>query len=110
MITGLKGLAADGHEINCRTCRSGKTCNVANAHGYWVGACVRYSPEKPMTNADRIRAMTNEELAKNLSEFFGECAFVHIPHREGTMPPCSFYDFDCQKCWLEWLKQEVPND
>ena len=24
-----KWLAADGHEINCRTCRSGKTCNAA---------------------------------------------------------------------------------
>jgi len=66
VITGLKGLAADGHEINCRTCRSGKTCNVANAHGYWVGACVEYTPEKPMTNADKIRQMSDEELAELL--------------------------------------------
>ena len=106
MITGLKGLAADGHEINCQTCRSGKTCNVANAHGYWVGACVRYSPEKPMTTADRIRAMSDEELAKQLCK--------------GSCPPDK-YKFhctkifsggttECEKCWLDYLTQEVESD
>lgn len=65
---------------------------------------------KKQTNADRIRQMSDEELAENLSELFGECAFVHIPHREGTKPPCAKYDFDCRKCWLDWLKQEVCDD
>jgi len=48
---------------------------------------------KPITNADRIRAMTDEELAKKISgleSFALTC--------EGGWPP---------EKWLEWLKQEV---
>ena len=106
MITGLKGLAADGHEINCRTCRSGKTCNVANAHGYWVGACVRYSPEKPMTNADKIRQMSDEELA----EFITGAAYDFV-ERPGMCDVCDTVTVQhCKGCWLDWLKQEVESD
>ena len=48
---------------------------------------------RPQTNADRIRAMSDEELATFLGsrplcpKQIGEC-------------PC-----DCGKCWIEWLKQ-----
>ena len=65
------------------------------------------SPEeqKPLTNADRIRAMTDEELADN---FASRCC----PHKD------EFYNCeginrkefsweDCKSCWLDWLKQEV---
>lgn len=107
MITGLKGLAADGHEINCRTCRSGKTCNVANAHGYWVGACVEYTPEKPMTNADKIRQMSDEELAKIVvrARYFDKfCEIVLAGENPG------FCDDDCNECALDWLKREVESD
>lgn len=55
---------------------------------------------EPITNADRIRAMTDDELAKFLSaEIF-------------TIPECNQLDVvtrcdeDCNKCWLDWLKQE----
>jgi hypothetical protein len=102
VITGLKGLAADGHEINCQTCRSGKTCNVANAHGYLVGACVEYSPEKPMTNADKIRQMTDEELAEYLCDRTSECY-----HCEG----CGKCHYDKEKemmtGMIDWLKQRI---
>lgn len=53
---------------------------------------------KPTTNADRIRAMTDEELAH---AFAYQCA--------GRV--CRGIPFDgpneCENCWLEWLKQEV---
>lgn len=107
MITGLKGLAADGHEINCRTCRSGKTCNVANAHGYWVGACVRYSPEKPMTNADRIRAMSDEELAEFLLN--RDLGVVEKASKTTGFT----YKVDREQCLvdvIDWLKQEVEGN
>jgi hypothetical protein len=48
---------------------------------------------KPVTNADRIRAMSDEELAKKMSgleSFALTCG--------GGWPP---------EKWLEWLKQEV---
>ena len=48
-----------------------------------------------MTRADKIRQMTDEELAMLLHPVcpVGTCPDV-IPH-------------DCYKCWIDWLKQEV---
>lgn len=48
---------------------------------------------KPITNADRIRAMSDEELAEYLD---GIC------HDFWQM-----FVKDPQKMWLDWLKQEV---
>ena len=59
---------------------------------------------KPMTNADRIRAMSDEELANWLLDVmahkvacFGEGAFPYTP--------CRNTEHDCVKCGLQWLKQ-----
>ena len=53
------------------------------------------SPQK--TNADRIRAMSDEELAEFLSD------------DERACPPkcnnCRKHISECGGCWLEWLKQ-----
>ena len=61
---------------------------------------------KPQTHADRIRAMSDEELAKWLLEVmkhkvacFGEGAFKYTP--------CRNVEHDCVKCGVEWLKQPV---
>ena len=63
---------------------------------------------KPMTNADRIRTMTDEELAVSLS---GGCPWTTDG---GTPPKCREYIADanrsCRQCWLDWLKQEVQDD
>ena len=57
---------------------------------------------KPKSNADRIRAMTDEELA----EFIGDDAMHDI------CPNNCHDDLDrpCKVCALEWLKQEVNTD
>ena len=54
----------------------------------------RFHP-KPKTNADRIRAMTDEELAKYLD---GVC------HDLWQM-----FVKDSQKMWLDWLREEVTD-
>ena len=68
-------------------------------HGYNVNECNHtdcpYRTE-PITNADRIRAMSDEELAKVPSRFGYSCVF---PQKE-----CGESD-TCEKCLLEWLKQ-----
>ena len=57
---------------------------------------------KPMTNADRIRSMTDEEIATLI--------ILNCQGRE--CPDTSFCRSEeeaaerCWKCWLEWLKQE----
>ena len=53
----------------------------------------------PRTNADRIRAMSDEELASTL----GYCCPA-----EGAVPESDCDAFgNCTECWLKWLKQEV---
>lgn len=52
-----------------------------------------FSPSEPITNAGRIRAMTDEELAEYLD---GVC------HDLWQM-----FVKDPKKMWLEWLKQEA---
>ena len=55
---------------------------------------------KPITNADRIRAMSDEELAELWWERVdcGECPV----HRD-----CKMTGQDCKKLVLDWLKQEA---
>jgi hypothetical protein len=50
---------------------------------------------KPKTNADRIRAMTDEELAEL--------------YQKWTCPPCPREEHysDCTSCWLSWLRSPV---
>ena len=52
-------------------------------------------PCKPITNADRIRSMSDEELAEWL-EF-----------RDDNCPRAGCYKGGCHECWLDWLKQEA---
>lgn len=50
--------------------------------------------KKPKTNGDRIRQMTDEELAESLS---GSVACSHVT---------SCLDTSCYECTLKWLKAE----
>ena len=81
-----------------------ETCDYANRPPYkfpcsecdkTMGSpfCCYEHEEKP-TNADRIRAMSDEELAEVLA--FGLGCLLKAPH-------CM--DTDCRPCYLKWLKQ-----
>lgn len=61
---------------------------------------------KPRTNADRIRAMTDEELAEWIGRhmYCEECMFF-----DGETGTCNYkyrYGKGCNGAMLEWLKQE----
>ena len=62
-----------------------------------------------MTNADRIRAMTDEELA----DFINDAEYGLIEH-PGMCDVCKEYRLTnlnvCKNCWLDWLKQEANNE
>ena len=51
---------------------------------------------KPRTNADRVRSMTDEEIA----EFIGGMD-------DGCPPRPLCQGNDCVKCWFTWLQEEV---
>ena len=65
----------------------------------------------PVRNADRIRAMTDEELA----EYLAPCACPPIRFNKNTgdivcpvnKEPC---ESDCKSCWLDWLKEEATQN
>ena len=63
-------------------------------HPYWVvlrsRAKCRWYNAPPPTNADRIRAMSDEELATDLTDVFQEICEDGVPSKEWV---------------LEWLKQ-----
>ena len=54
---------------------------------------------KPETNADRIRNMTDEELA----EFLDNATLAKIPWCSDECPKEEI----CSNCALEWLKKET---
>lgn len=61
----------------------------ANKYGTWQEKIFASFANKPKTNADRIRSMTDEELAKWLDD-------VCNPYLDSIETGR----------WLEWLKQE----
>lgn len=67
-----------------------------------VGCKYRKADEdKPLTNGDRIRAMTDEELAEWF-DLHGECnTCAYHPAQCKT---------ECNEGHLKWLKQEVSED
>ena len=65
--------------------------------------------KKPIINADRIRSMTDEELAE-LFLAHDEQLYRHCPS-DKRAEDC-YADFGkafdaCEKCWLGWLKAPV---
>lgn len=67
-------------------------CSVQNCFCEEVFDCEDFEPIiKQQTNADRIRAMTDEELAEYLAETCADVWNMFV---------------DPKQMWLEWLKQE----
>lgn len=71
--------------------------------------------QKPITNADRIRAMSDEELAKQLAgeQYVGIKTFILGLDRE-LLPAI---EEETRKAWpeivkekLDWLREEVTNE
>ena len=52
-----------------------------------------------MTNGDRIRSMSNEELAKLL--------YSHGCVPDDVICPRIYGQAGCEICWMDWLMQEA---
>ena len=75
----------------CKRCKNESTCSVSSESDF----CLNYEP-RPLTNADRIRQMSDEELALHIG-----CTHV------GEWCPHLDDDVKCVDCRLAWLKKEV---
>lgn len=78
-----------------------KGCNSACPYNTLYGCkAEEYNatcPMKPKTNADRIRAMSDEELVKWVSD--------GCPPGEHKCKGVA-----CDDCWMQWLKQPAEVD
>lgn len=81
---------------DCRKCAKFEECAVDEDCGLFV--------DKPMTNADRIRAMTDEELADWIELLL--CPENCPDEQMGEA--CA--RTSCDGCWLSWLKSPVEVD
>lgn len=80
----------------CLSCAKADSCEQADRVEDY---CIDHE-ERPMTNADRIRQMSDEELA------IEETSKGGCPHDCETPDDM---DTDCVRCWLDWLKKEVDD-
>ena len=90
--------------VDCRTC---KTDCVRADGNYGYTFCDKYT-HPPMTNADRIRAMSDEELVK--LHYSGS---AHCIADDPTV--CDRHDFignltPCEQCYLKWLQQPAGEE
>ena len=86
---------------NCKDCYS--RCEHAGKNREFVcvnGFSCKITKEKPNTNADRIRAMSDEELAE----------IIACPKGLFDRMDCFDDNRDCEDCALEWLKQPAEKD
>jgi hypothetical protein len=81
-----------------------------------VGKVKNYPPyldypkeRKPQTNADRIRAMSDEELAEMIAETIDCSVCKSLPHSESDECPSHPHQA-CDDFWLDWLKSPVEVD
>lgn len=81
-----------------------ESCQYRQLHQ--PNTAVGYVPPLKKTNADRIRAMADEELAEKIGESIDceVCKTMH--HSESGECPCRPHQ-SCVDFWLDWLKQEV---
>lgn len=101
---------ADTKLVICEKCWGTGHVNGGNENSTWSKTCedcrgIGFS-RVPMTNADRIRAMSDEELAKL---FCGFCKNAKIC--EG----CPMCDGKCAESelaesWVEWLQQPAEGE
>lgn len=91
----------------CHNCACDPVCNHTwngwETCGNWI-----QKPEKPLTNADRIRAMSDEELAEFISRIeigdFGPQVYGK------TFCDMCKSQYECDDCRLWWLQQPAEED
>ena len=91
--------------IKCGSCIGKTLCGEPEDTAL---VCVDRVIRKPMTNADRIRSMSDEELAgflmklmHNNVQCFGEWMFPYHPCPQ---------EQNCKQCGLDWLQQPAEED
>ncbi len=94
----------DPRLINCKTECGNERC-FAKRYGLFAEkTCPNFKEPKPITNADRIRAMSDEELAEWFIKIQNDVAdYYDSGHAYAPELPTM------KESWLDWLRQEADN-
>ena len=99
-IAPAQGTPEAAVTVACPRCGR-RTDRLTMYHGMFVGCPNCSHPlefeKPPQSRADRLRAMSDEELAKWFNRHF-------------TCPPkydCPKDEASCEKCFLYWLREEA---
>ena len=90
---------------NCKDCES--RCAHAGKNRSFVcikGVSCKVKKEKPQTNADRIREMSDEELAELL---LNGCTGGTLCEDQ---PQNEYGSVDCFACRMKWLRQPAEEE
>lgn len=87
---------------NCKYIAKNGRCGLKDSYAYRHGCFGEdmCKCREPMTNADRIRSMSDEELTKVMDRMFG-CPDIG---------DCKKMSEDCKACWLDWLQQPAEGE
>ena len=88
---------------NCKNCRS--RCIHAGKDRDFVcinGVSCKITTGKSQTNAQKIRSMSDEELA----EFIYRCEMSEIDYAKTFCDLCNG-QYECGQCRLDWLQQSA---
>ena len=91
-------------ETICETCLFKPMCEAAayNTDTTAITGCYRYKQARPKSNADVLRAMSDEMMAK----YFAELALVGGCPNGGSV----HCHESCLKCWYDWLRKDAENE
>lgn len=97
-------LDGEGYEVNgdCNICINGKLPSYSAS---CIECGLLRKNYKPMTNADRIRAMTDEDLSR-----FLEGVKLYFVNPTDIILCKNCLHEDCCDCWLDWLRRPVEVD
>ena len=93
----------------CKDCVGFDECNTTGRTVEFAvddGGCIDFDERKPQTNAQKIRAMSDEELAVFLSRDLKEpCDYCQLAVFEGA---CT--ETLCEDAMMKWLQQPAEGE
>lgn len=95
----------------CRSCTNNPFCKMyADARAFYADVmnfgCKDFAPKQTKINADRIRSMTDEELAHLLIKAISSDCPPNYKKFTGCEKKC---DANVVCCWLSWLQREAED-
>lgn len=86
--------------VDCKECKNYNICEIRKMVEGKLKRCQSFEQKKPQTNADRIRAMSDEELAKFIDKL-SSCSCCGFDKNECKK------SVHCRDGIMQWLKSEA---